>query len=147
MEDRVMRTDIVREELQWLVQEVEDEISQLHRRLLAPLQALGVPRPMEPASVLSEQIVAALSDAGIGDAVIQTFKQAIEDFQKGEVWAQQAMNSADRRRPWAVWSIERLGRARRRLREVSEFVAVRQARWPRKNIAGEQFSVVKPPMR
>jgi diguanylate cyclase (GGDEF)-like protein len=139
-----MHADI-REELQWLVQGVEDEISQLYRRLIPSVESSGALRPAEPASVLAERIIAALSDAGIGDTFIQTFKQAIEDFQKGEAWAQQAMKSTDRRRPLAVWSIERLGRARRRLREVSEFVTVRQARWPGKIIAGEQFSVLKRP--
>ena len=121
-----MHVDI-REQLQWLVGEIEGEISEIYRRLMPSSGSLEPSRPLESVSALAQQIVATLSDAGIGDAVIQTFKQGVEDFQQGDAWAQQAIRSTDLQRPLATWSIERLGRAHRRLREVSEFVTVRQA--------------------
>lgn len=117
----------VREQLQWLVRQVEEEIYRIYLQLIPAAELPVAARSPRSIFALAPKIVVALGDAGIGDGVIQSFKEGVEDCRVGDEWAQQAISASDRQRPLASWSIGRLGRGHRRLMQVSQFVAIRQA--------------------
>jgi hypothetical protein len=113
------------EDLQWLVQEVEkteQQIRGINQQLLPYEKLSELPSAVLAVTELWGNIATALRDIGLDDVVIQTFDQGMEDFQKGSHWAMQAIENSDPYRPLAIWSLDRLCRARRRITEVSTSV-------------------------